>query len=206
MNKLPLLFAGIFLTFVSAWLGLVAIPMIQFGRLSPHVDEDSNEFPPPRSGVAEEGRKVYAANGCIYCHSQQVRPEHAGSDIARGWGARRTVPRDYLNDKPHLLGTMRTGPDLTNVGQRLSDRQWHHKHLYSPQSINKCSNMPPHSFLYVVRPVRGEPSPKALKIDPKDGIQVPRGHEIVPTREAEALVEYLLSLNSNYSLPEAPVD
>jgi len=32
----------------------------------------------------------------------------------------------------------------------------------------------------------------------------PEGYEVVPTYEAEALVAYLLSLNRNYPLPEAP--
>jgi cytochrome c oxidase cbb3-type subunit 2 len=206
MNKLPLLFAGIFITFLSAWLGLVAAPMIQFGALKPHVDEETNDvFPPPRSGLAEEGRKVYVKNGCIYCHSQQIRPEHAGSDLARGWGSRRSVPRDYINDKPHLLGSMRTGPDLTNAGKRLSNREWHHKHLFAPQAQYQYSIMPSFSFLYEVRKIKGEPSPEALVFKPSE-VKIPEGHEIVPTYEAKALVEYLLSLNSDYSLPEAPVD
>lgn len=206
MNKLPILFTGIFLTFLSAWLGLVAAPIVQFGRLAPHVDEETGQvLPPPRSGLAEEGRRVYASLGCLYCHSQQVRPEHAGADIARGWGARRTVPRDYINDKPHLLGTMRTGPDLTNAGARLTNAMWHHKHLYNPQLMDKNSIMPPYKFLYEVRPVKGQPSPKALDIPAKEA-GIPEGYEIVPTRQAEALVAYLLSLKANYSLPEAPVE
>ncbi len=63
------------------------------------------------------GREVYIANGCLYCHSQQVRDNIWSTDEARGWG-RPSVSGDYYYDNPHLLGTMRTGPDLINVGVR----------------------------------------------------------------------------------------
>ena len=68
--------------------------------------------------MAERGRKVYVANGCVYCHSQQVRADYAGSDIERKWGDRRSAPRDYIFDRPVLLGVARMGPDLANVGKR----------------------------------------------------------------------------------------
>ncbi len=72
----------------------------------------------PKSGMAERGRKIYIANGCVYCHTQQVRPEYGGADIERKWGDRRSAPRDYIFERPALLGKMRMGPDLANVGKR----------------------------------------------------------------------------------------
>jgi cytochrome c oxidase cbb3-type subunit 2 len=205
MNRLTTLFAGFFLTFLTAWMGLVIIPYIQFGQLEPKLDEDTgDQFPPARSGLAERGKQVYQASGCIYCHSQQIRPYDVEDGHNRGWGARRTVPRDYLNDKPHLLGTMRTGPDLTNVGQRLSDAAWHHEHLYAPQSKSPWSTMAPYKYLYRVQKIQGQPSPNALKLEGE--YAPPPGYEVVPTPDAEALVAYLLSLNRNYALPEAPLE
>jgi hypothetical protein len=62
------------------------------------------------------GARVYASNGCVYCHSQQVRPEYGGSDIERHWGERRSAPRDYIFEPIVFLGKMRIGPDLANVG------------------------------------------------------------------------------------------
>jgi hypothetical protein len=47
-----------------------------------------------------------------------VRADYAASDIERKWGQRRSAPRDYIFDRPVLLGTMRMGPDLANVGHR----------------------------------------------------------------------------------------
>lgn len=203
MNRLPLLFFGIFLTFASAWAGLVAYPYFFLGRMKPHVSEDTgNVVPPPLSGLADYGQKVYAANGCVYCHSQQVRPAYLTTDIQKGLGPRRTVARDYIRSRPHFLGTMRTGPDLSNVGLRYS-AEWQHRHLYEPAEVSKGSIMPAFRYLYRMQKIQGQPSANALK-----GLTGPHapppGYEVVPTYEAEALVAYLLSLRKDYDLPEAP--
>ena len=119
MKGVVALFLGIFGTFAFSWVGLILIPNYQIGHFDPQVDEDGNDpYPAPKSGMAERGRKVYAANGCVYCHSQQVRADYASSDIERKWGDRRSAPRDYLFERPVLLGKMRMGPDLSNIGKR----------------------------------------------------------------------------------------
>jgi cbb3-type cytochrome oxidase cytochrome c subunit len=113
------LFLGIFGTFAFSWAGLTLIPNWQIGHLDPQSDEEQTDvYPAPKSGMAERGRKIYAANGCVYCHSQQVRADYAASDIERKWGTRRSAPRDYLFERPVLLGKMRVGPDLSNIGKR----------------------------------------------------------------------------------------
>lgn len=205
MNRGATLFLGIFLTFAFAWAGLVLAPYLQFGRLPSIVSEDSGQtLPPPLSGLAQRGHQVYAEMGCIYCHSQQVRGETQGSDLARGWGVRRTVARDYIGDRPHFLGTMRTGPDLSNIGRRQSSADWHHRHLYNPQAVSPGSVMAPFRFLYRLQKIAGERSAEALKIEGAE--TPPPGWEVVPTPDAKALVAYLLSLDRSYALPEAPAD
>jgi len=64
------------------------------------------------------GGRVYAANGCVYCHSQQVRADYIADDIERKWGNRRSAPRDYIFERPVFLGKMRMGQDLANTGAR----------------------------------------------------------------------------------------
>ena len=205
MNRLPLLFIGIFATFASAWIGLVAYPYIALGNLQPLVDKDLGDiFPPPLSGQAIAGQRVYASAGCIYCHTQQVRqPYVTTSDIERGWGSRPTVARDFIREQPVFLGTMRTGPDLANVGKRWPDPMWHHRHLYEPEEVSPGSIMPAYRYLYRMQKIVGQPSAGAI-----EGLQGPHapppGWEVVPTEEARALVAYLLSLNRDYPLPEAP--
>jgi len=203
MNKMPVIIFGAFLTFLSSWIGLVAYPSLQLGRFTPFTAEDTGDInPPPLSGMAVMGQRVYASSGCIYCHSQQVRQVGYGSDLERGWGARPTVARDYMRENPAFLGTMRTGPDLTNIGARQPSAMWHHQHLYQPTVVSPGSIMPSYRYLDRLRKIEGQRSANAIDLLPPD--TAPDGYEIVPTYEAEALVAYLLSLNRNYPLPEAP--
>lgn len=119
MKALLSLFLGLFGTFAFSWIGLTVIPNWQIGHLDPQMDEEGTDiYPEPKSGMAERGRHVYTANGCFYCHSQQVRPDYIASDIDRKWGDRRSAPRDYIFARPVLLGKARMGPDLSNIGKR----------------------------------------------------------------------------------------
>jgi cbb3-type cytochrome oxidase cytochrome c subunit len=119
MKALLSLFLGLFGTFAFSWIGLTVIPNWQIGHLDPQMDEEGTDiYPEPKSGMAERGRHVYTANGCFYCHSQQVRPDYIASDIDRKWGDRRSAPRDYIFARPVLLGKTRMGPDLSNIGKR----------------------------------------------------------------------------------------
>jgi cbb3-type cytochrome oxidase cytochrome c subunit len=119
MKGLIPLFLGLFGIFTFSWVGLTVIPNLQIGALNPQSDEEGTDiYPQPKSGMVELGQSIYAANGCMYCHSQQVRPDYASADIDRKWGVRRSAPRDYIFDRPVLLGKERMGPDLANIGKR----------------------------------------------------------------------------------------
>jgi cbb3-type cytochrome oxidase cytochrome c subunit len=119
MKGLAPLFLGIFGTFAFSWLGLTVVPTWQIGHLNPQSDEEGTDiYPQPQSGMFERGAHVYAANGCVYCHSQQVRADYAAADIERKWGNRRSAPRDYIFEQPVFLGKMRMGQDIANIGAR----------------------------------------------------------------------------------------
>jgi cytochrome c oxidase cbb3-type subunit 2 len=218
MNRLPSLFMGCLGAFTLAWVALIVIPYGQVGQLQPQVNEELGEsLPPEPAGLTHQGERVYAANGCIYCHTQQTRPRSEGSDIDRGWGVRGSVARDYIYENRVFLGSTRIGPDLANVGaerktgpaddlamaRQLLDPQWHFRHLYNPRGINSDSIMPAFRYLFVARPINGKKSNDALDLTGEDA--PPPGYEVVPTHEAKALVAYLLSLNQSYALKEAPV-
>lgn len=217
MKNLPLLFCGIFFALAFSFTGLILSSHIQIGGLTQTtetLDENGNLmegetlYPLKAPGLAQQGKQVYIEMGCIYCHTQQVRRDGFGADFDRGWGPRQTVARDYILQDRVLLGTMRTGPDLANVGGRFANqagRDWHHVHLYNPQIVSKGSTMPPFAFLYEVREIDGTPSSDALTFPPGSEYAPAEGYEVVPTRRAVALVEYLLSLKINYSLPEARI-
>jgi cbb3-type cytochrome oxidase cytochrome c subunit len=124
MKGLTSLFLGIFGTFAFSWVGLTVIPNWQIGHLNPQSDEEGTDiYPQPQSGMVERGARVYAANGCIYCHSQQVRADYAANDIERKWGDRRSAPRDYIFERPVFLGKMRMGQDIANIGARAPAEQ-----------------------------------------------------------------------------------
>jgi cytochrome c oxidase cbb3-type subunit 2 len=193
MTRTWMLVLGALATVGFAVLVLVAVPQIMLVRvpapkqLAPYTPEQAR------------GRQVYIENGCLYCHSQQVRDPALTSDVARGWGTRATVPADYVYDRPHLLGTMRTGPDLINVGARLPDPNWHLAHLYNPRSLVPWSIMPSFRFLFEERPPGGvRPGERTV---PVQGPYAPRGRVVVSTPDALALVAYLLSLKREYPVP-----
>ncbi len=124
MKGLVPLFLGIFGTFAFSWVGLTVIPTWQIGHLNPESDEEGTDiYPQPQSGMFERGAHVYAANGCVYCHSEQVRADYAANDIERGWGNRRSAPVDYIFERPVFLGKMRMGQDLANIGARAPTQQ-----------------------------------------------------------------------------------
>lgn len=201
------LFLGIFSAILFAWLMLVALNFHQYGNLRPHDDDIIvGEFAPwPTAGLAARGEEVYVSLGCVACHTQRVRRPDFGADGMRGWGDRQSVARDYVGQSKVMLGSMRIGPDLRNIGERAVPEEWsgfswdqyRHLHLYNPRSMVDGSLMPAYPFLYDRRPVVGEGSPNALPV------QTEEGYEIVPTDKAIALVAYLRSLRLDYSLPEA---
>jgi len=135
-----------------------------------------------------------------------VRRPGFGADAERGWGERQSVARDYVYEKRVFLGTMRTGPDLRNIGARQPSADWHYLHLFDPRLTSPGSTMAPFGFLFEYRQIVGERSPKTLKLPAEyaklHDLDRP-GYELVPTPRADALVGYLLSLKDTYEFPEA---
>jgi cytochrome c oxidase cbb3-type subunit II len=209
MNPGPLVFLAAFFALATSWFGFVLVPQLQVGRQGQVEAKDTgNLYPSRRPGMAKQGEAVYRANGCNYCHSQQVRSEGFGADEARGWGARKSlvqsVAADYLFDNPVMLGSQRVGPDLANIGFRQTNAVWLLVHLYDPQLTSPGSTMPPYRYLFTKsRLMPGEaPSPDAL---PPGTAGTAKDEQIVPSQEAQQLVAYLLSLRSEALLfPETP--
>jgi len=203
VNRLSKIIGGVFILFGFSWWGLAVYPYLSFAGLKANVDPNTKAVAPPDvPGVAQQGYHVYAANGCVSCHSQFVRDQSEGSDIDRKWGNRRTVARDYMKVDDLFLGVSRFGPDLTNVGVRQKDAQWFYRYLYDPKLFNPETTMPRYRWLFKEQAIAGESARNALKLE---GADAPGpGYEVVPTAEAESLVAYLLSLKQDYPLPEAP--
>ena len=157
----------------------------------------------PYTAQQLRGRAVYVKNGCIYCHSQQPRDPAQAPDGTRGWG-RPSVAADYAYDSPHLLGTMRTGPDLFNIGVRQPSEDWQLGHLYQPRAYTQGSIMPAFPFLFTQHSGPPAPGEKVINLPPN---YAKPGVSVIANDEAKDLVAYLLSLDHTYPVlaAEEPV-
>ena len=195
-----LLFIGLFAALGFSWAGIVLGSNAQLGALAPYFDDgEGQSFPQRPPGTAARGQLVYRDLNCASCHTQQVRRPDFGSDQARGWGDRQSVARDYIYQPWVQLGQSRTGPDLTNLQSRkptAPDAEDLMEMLYTGQG-----SMPAYRFLFEERRVTGQVSEHALALTGL--LRPPAGREVVPTARAEALVAYLMSLNTVYDYPEA---
>jgi cytochrome c oxidase cbb3-type subunit 2 len=218
MSKSSNIIAGLFGAFAVSCAVLVLAQQAQIGGIQPIFTEEepgkiTDQYPIEDRSI-EQGRAVYQREGCFTCHTQQIRDPQNGTDIARGWGPRRTVARDYIYERPPFLGSSRLGPDLANVGGSgwrdeiagdtrrpvKRDAAWHFAHLYAPRSLVTESNHPPYRYLFEEQKVSGQRSPDALKL--ADG-SFPLDKQVVPGSDARALVKYLLSLDRSHPLKEA---
>jgi cytochrome c oxidase cbb3-type subunit 2 len=84
MNYGPLVFLAAFFALASSWYGFVLTPQLQIGRLQQTntVSGAVATYPVARPGLARQGLEVYRANGCTYCHSQQVGQSGTVVEIA----------------------------------------------------------------------------------------------------------------------------
>ena len=104
---------------------------------------------PTLSASAARGRELYLVEGCGYCHTQFVRDLPMDRPYGRG-----SVAEDYALEDPPLLGTQRTGPDLSDVARRQSSDVWHLLHLYNPRSVVPLSVMPGYAWYFEVKMLR----------------------------------------------------
>jgi cytochrome c oxidase cbb3-type subunit 2 len=179
--------------------GLLFLTLTYVTVIMPALQNQKNNAPlpgsVPLSGDALAGKSVYVAEGCVGCHSQQVR----NVDMDKMFGSRPGIASDYANLKrmnvwqntATVMGTERTGPDLTNVAERQSSKDWHLMHLFNPRSVIPQSIMPSYEWLFEIKD-------SALKTDVV--VNMPanflggRTGKVVAKKEALQLLAYLLTL------------
>lgn len=104
----------------------------------------STQVPQPkdlRNYTAQElrGREIYKREGCWYCHSQVSRPQDWDHGV-------KSKSSDYYYDEYHLVGSERSGPDLSNIGGKFPN-EYHIIHHQNPRAVKPGSNMPRFDFL-----------------------------------------------------------
>ena len=188
-NELKLL-VGAMVTLSLATSALIVVPFLQLK------DEPAPAELKPYTSQELRGRELYRAHACIACHTQQPSTTGAGiADASRGWG-RASVAGDYHYDDPPLLGTMRTGPDLFNIGVRQPSVDWHLGHLFQPRAYTRGSNMPAYPFMFEVRDPDDVADGEKIVYLPSGTVE--HGKVVVAKPEALDLVAYLISLKRSY--------
>lgn len=88
------------------------------------------------------GRAVYQDEGCVWCHTQQVRA--VSNDLGLGVVTR---PDRIVRDDPALTGWTRVGPDLACYGDRALKGEDLLAFLEEPSSRFSGSRMPGYGHL-----------------------------------------------------------
>ncbi|WP_395047378.1 cytochrome c [Flavobacterium sp.] len=165
----------------------------------PAFDNQYNNLPlpgtKPLSGDAKAGKLIYIAEGCVGCHSQQVR----NVEMDKMFGSRPGMASDYANigrtsiwqNTATLMGTERTGPDLTDVGNRQPSKDWNLMHLFNPRSVVPQSIMPAYKWLFEIKAV---PSKTDVVVSMPEQFLNGKTGKVVATKEALQLVAYIQSL------------
>ena len=178
--------------------GLVEIvPLFFQHSTTKPIDRQGNPLDvKPYDALRLTGRDIYIREGCYNCHSQMVRPFRAETERYGHY----SVAGEYIYDRPFLLGSKRTGPDLHRVGGRYSDN-WHIAHLRNPRDVVPESNMP--AFPWLDRPISQrdinaiQDKMKALRAlgHPYTDEEIAQAPSMLEGKtEMEALVAYLQGL------------
>src|SRR6478672_9223128 len=102
----------------------------------------------PLSDAAVKGRNLFAENGCYVCHSGYSRPQDVREALYFLY-PKVSQPGDFYgsDQSPNLLGTERTGPDLSQESGWHPD-DWQYAHFYDPRYVDPRSLMPPMKSLF----------------------------------------------------------
>ncbi len=134
----PTIFFGTIIVFLGVVFVTVGMPTLTF-----HVDPSPDAR--PLTAQEEHGRSIFASNGCWYCHSQYIRPQDWTGVKSFETLGRVAQAGDFAYQKTMLLGSERTGPDLSQEGGAHSD-DWHIAHFQNPRYTSMKSIMPQFSF------------------------------------------------------------
>jgi len=189
--------------FVALSIGVAIVPAYQMQEYEPIPGQQD------LSVSERKGLSIYIAEGCVGCHTQQVR----NIEMDAVWGERPSLASDYYYSKqrmdiwrqsPSILGSERTGPDLTDIGNRQPSDQWHMLHLYNPRLVVEASIMPSYTWLF------RKTDTTALKANditlPRDITGMEGSDVLVATENAMNLVAYLKSLQQFSFENASPTD
>jgi cytochrome c oxidase cbb3-type subunit 2 len=194
------LFTTAFLLFVGLTLLVCIIPAL---------NNQANNAPLPfaqsLSEEAVKGKAVFISNGCVACHTQQVR----NIAMDKVWGERPSIAADYADNHrtdfwrntATLMGTERTGPDLTNIGSRQPSKEWHLTHLFNPRIVVRESIMPAYPWMFEIKDKAAQGD---VSVSVSEEFMGGQKGTVIAKEEALQLVAYLLALKQTKLPGDSP--
>lgn len=139
-----------------------------------------------RAELIQQGEKIYAIEGCWYCHTDQTRT--LIQDVVLNGSAEYPAPpssaNEYIYQKITFPGTRRIGPDLSRVGVKRASRDWHKSHFWSPKTASLGSIMPAFQHFF--------------DSDPRGTAANKMG---IPNGKFEAIYQYLMTKGTRITPP-----
>lgn len=139
-----------------------------------------------RQSLIKLGEDIYRVEGCWYCHTDQTRTlvQDTVLNGSASYPAPPSSANEYIYQQVTFPGTRRIGPDLSRVGIKRPNKDWHMSHFWSPKSESKGSIMP--SFKHF------------FEDDPSGSAANPYG---VPNYQFEAVFQYLMTKGTRITPP-----
>src|SRR3954449_9452466 len=102
----------------------------------------------PLNNQASKGRHLFARNNCFVCHSGYSRPQDVRQALYFLY-PKVSQPGDFYgsDQSPNILGTERTGPDLSQESGWHPD-DWQLAHFFDARFVDPRSLMPPMKSLF----------------------------------------------------------
>lgn len=139
-----------------------------------------------RQELISYGESIYRVEGCWYCHSDQTRTlvQDVVLNGTEDYPAPPSSANEYIYQEVTFPATRRIGPDLSRVGVKRPNRDWHKSHFWSPKTESKGSIMPAFQHFFDDDP-RGS-SPNDVGI---------------PNHKFESIFQYLMTKGTRITPP-----
>jgi cytochrome c oxidase cbb3-type subunit 2 len=139
-----------------------------------------------RQQLIRDGEKLFATEGCWYCHTDQTRT--LIQDVVLNGSAEFPAPpssaNEYIYQNISFAGTRRIGPDVSRVGIKRPSRDWHKSHFWSPKTASAGSIMPAFQHFF--------------DFDPRGTSKLMPG---IPNHQFEAVFQYLMTKGTRITPP-----
>ena len=139
-----------------------------------------------RKDLIHQGERIYAIEGCWYCHTDQTRTlvQDVVLNGSDAYPAPPSTASEYIYQEVTFPGTRRIGPDLSRTGVKRPSRDWHKSHFWAPKTASPGSIMPSFQHFFDDDP-RGTPGAKIG----------------VPNLKFEAIYQYMMTKGTRLTPP-----